>query len=69
MTAFCHDYRMEMKEQSVEEINVIKQLMVIMGQQGMREQSQDVLEVLNFVEGMQIQFSVMMDELQGEGSS
>ena len=39
--------------------------MDIMGQQGMKEQSQDFLEVLNFVAGMQVQLSVMVDELQG----
>lgn len=46
-------------------MDVIKQLMDIMGQQGMKEQSQDFLEVLNFVAGMQVQLSVMVDELQG----
>ena len=56
---------MKTKEQNVEEIDVIKQLMDIMGQQGMKEQSQDFLEVLNFVAGMQVQLSVMVDELQG----
>lgn len=56
---------METKEQNVEDMDVIKQLMDIMGQQGMNEQSQDFLEVLNFVAGMQVQLSVMVDELQG----
>ena len=56
---------METKGQNVEEMDVIKQLMDIMGQQGMKEQSQDFLEVLNFVAGMQVQLSVMVDELQG----
>jgi uncharacterized phage infection (PIP) family protein YhgE len=56
---------METKEQNVEEMDVIKQLMDIMGQQGVKEQSQDFLEVLNFVAGMQVQLSVMVDELQG----
>ena len=51
--------------QNVEDMDVIKQLMDIMGQQGMNEQSQDFLEVLNFVAGMQVQLSVMVDELQG----
>ena len=51
--------------QNVEDMDVIKQLMDIMGQQGMKEQSQDFLEVLNFVAGMQVQLSVMVDELQG----
>ena len=69
MAAFCHAqkevHRMETKEQNVEDMDVIKQLMDIMGQQGMNEQSQDFLEVLNFVAGMQVQLSVMVDELQG----
>ena len=56
---------MEIKEQNVEDMDVIKQLMDIMGQQGMKEQSQNFLEVLNFVAGMQVQLSVMVDELQG----
>lgn len=56
---------METKGQNVEDMDVIKQLMDIMGQQGMKEQSQDFLEVLNFVAGMQVQLSVMVDELQG----
>ena len=51
--------------QNVEDMDVIKQLMDIMGQQGMKEQAQDFLEVLNFVAGMQVQLSVMVDELQG----
>ena len=51
--------------QNVEDMDVIKQLMDIMGQQGMKEQSQDFLEVLNFVAGMQVRLSVMVDELQG----
>lgn len=51
--------------QNVEDMDVIKQLMDIMEQQGMNEQSQDFLEVLNFVAGMQVQLSVMVDELQG----
>lgn len=45
---------METKEQNVEDMDVIKQLMDIMGQQGMNEQSQDFLEMLNFVAGMQV---------------
>lgn len=56
---------METKGQNVEDMDVIKQLMDIMGQQGMKKQSQDFLEVLNFVAGMQVQLSVMVDELQG----
>ena len=51
--------------QNVEDMDVIKQLMDIMGQQGMKEQSQDFLDVLNFVAGMQVQLCVMVDELQG----
>ena len=57
VTAFCHAkrrFRMETKEQNVEDMDVIKQLMDIMGQQGMNEQSQDFLEMLNFVAGMQV---------------
>lgn len=50
---------------NVEDMDVIKQLMDIMSQQGMKEQSQDFLEVLQYVAGMQVQLSVMVDELQG----
>ena len=43
------------KEQNVEEMDVIKQLTEIMGQQGMGEQSQDFVEVLRYIAGMQLQ--------------
>lgn len=56
---------METKDQKVEEIDVINQLMDIMGQQGMNEQSQDFVEVLRYVAGMQLQLGAMVDELQG----
>ncbi len=56
---------MEAKDQKVEEIDAIKQLMDIMGQQGMNEQSQDFVEVLRYVAGMQLQLGVMVNELQG----
>ena len=53
------------KEQNVEEMDVIKQLTEIMGQQGMGEQSQDFVEVLRYIAGMQLQLGAMVDELQG----
>ena len=53
------------KEQNVEEMDVIKQLTEIMGQQGMGEQSQDFVEVLRYIAGMQHQLGAMVDELQG----
>ena len=46
-------------------MDVIKQLTEIMGQQGMGEQSQDFVEVLRYIAGMQLQLGAMVDELQG----
>lgn len=40
---------METKEQNIEELDVIKLLMDIMGQQGMKEQSQDFMKVLQYI--------------------
>lgn len=53
------------KEQNVEEMNAIKQFMELMGQQGMKEQSQDFVEVLRYIAGMQLQLGAMVNELQG----
>lgn len=53
------------KEQNTEEMDVMKQFMELMGQQGMKEQSQDFMEVLQYIAGMQLQLSAMVDELQG----
>ena len=53
------------KEQNTEEMDVMKQFMELMGQQDMKEQSQDFMEVLQYIAGMQLQLSAMVDELQG----
>ncbi len=53
------------KEQNVEEMDAIKQFMELMGQQGMKEQSQDFVEVLRYIAGMQLQLGAMVNELQG----
>ena len=53
------------KEQNVEEMDAIKQFMELMGQQGMKEQSQDFVEVLRYSAGMQLQLGAMVNELQG----
>ena len=52
------------KEQNTEEMDVMKQFMELLGQQGMKEQSQDFMEVLQYIAGMQLQLSAMVDELQ-----
>lgn len=53
------------KEQNTGEMDVMKQFMELLGQQGMKEQSQDFMEVLQYIAGMQLQLSAMVDELQG----
>ena len=53
------------KEQNTKEMDVMKQFMELLGQQGMKEQSQDFMEVLQYIAGMQLQLSAMVDELQG----
>lgn len=56
---------MEAKEQNIEQMDVVKQLMEILEKQSMREQSQDFMEVVQYVAGMQIQLAAMVDELHG----
>lgn len=56
---------MEAKEQNIAEMDVVKQLMEILEKQNMREQSQDFMEVVQYVAGMQVQLAVMVDELHG----
>ncbi len=56
---------MEAKEQKMEEMDVVKQLMEILEKQNMREQSQDFMEVVQYVAGMQVQLAAMVDELHG----
>lgn len=51
--------------QFTEENDVIKQFMELLNQQNMGEQSQDFMELFKYVAGMQIQLSVMVNELQG----
>ena len=53
------------KEQNTEEMDVMKQFMELLGQQGMKEQSQDFMEVLQYIAGMQLQLSAMVVEVQG----
>ena len=43
------------KGQNTEEMDVMKQFMELLGQQGMKEQSQDFMEVLQYIAGMQLQ--------------
>jgi hypothetical protein len=52
-------------KQGTEENDVIKQFMEILSQQNMGEQSQGFMEILKYVAGMQLQLSVVADELQG----
>lgn len=52
-------------KQFVEENGVLKQFMELLNQQNMGEQSQDFMELFKYVAGMQLQLSVMVDELQG----
>ena len=46
-------------------MDVVKQFLKIMEQQSMREQSQDFMEVLRYIAGMQVQLGAMVEELQG----
>ena len=48
------------KEQNTEEMDVMKQFMELLGQQGMKEQSQDFMEVLQYIAGMQLQLSAIL---------
>lgn len=50
---------------NVEENDVLKQFMELLGQQGMGEQAKDFIELFRYVAGMQIQLSVITGELQG----
>ncbi|NBH36524.1 hypothetical protein D3Z58_24180 [Clostridiaceae bacterium] len=52
-------------KQFMEENDVLKQFMELLNQQNMGEQSQDFMELFKYVAGMQLQLSVMVDELQG----
>lgn len=56
---------MEAKEQNTGETDVVKQLMELLTKQNMREQSQDFMEVVQYVAGMQEQLAVMSEELHG----
>lgn len=55
---------METASQNGQESDVIKQLMELLEQQNMKEQSQDFMELFRFAAGMQVQLSVMTEELQ-----
>lgn len=45
--------------------DALKQFMGLLNRQGMGEQSQDFMELFQYVAGMQLQLAVMTDELQG----
>lgn len=53
-----------MEQQNMEETKRMKLFIELLEQQNMREPSQDFMEVLQYIAGMQIQLSVMVDELQ-----
>ena len=52
-------------QQNIEENDALKQFMGLLNRQGMGEQSQDFMELFQYVAGMQLQLAVMTDELQG----
>lgn len=52
-------------KKGMEESDVIKQFMELLNQQNMGEQSQGFMEMFRYVAGMQLQLSVVADELQG----
>ena len=52
-------------KQVMEENDALKQLIELLNQQNMKEQSQDFMGVFWYVAGMQVQLSAMVDELQG----
>lgn len=52
-------------KKGMEESDVIKQFMELLSQQNMGEQSQGFMEMFRYVAGMQLQLSVVADELQG----
>lgn len=56
---------MEAVEQKFDEMDLVKQFLKIMEQQSMNEQSQDFMEVLQYIAGMQVQLGAMVEELQG----
>ena len=52
-------------KQGMEESNLIKQFMELLSQQDMGGQSQGFMEMFGYVAGMQLQLSMVIDELQG----
>ncbi len=52
-------------KQGMEESDMIKQFMELLSQQDMGGQSQGFMEMFEYVAGMQMQLSVVADELQG----
>lgn len=52
-------------KQGMEENDVLKQFIELLGQQNMGEQTQDLMELFKYVAGMQLQLGAMVDELQG----
>lgn len=55
---------MEVMEKT-EGFDAVNQLMIIMKDQNMKEQSEDLREVLSYIVGLQVQFGAMVNELQG----
>lgn len=52
-------------KQGIEENDVLNQLVKLLNQQNMGEQSQDFMELFRYVAGMQLQLGIMAGELQG----
>ena len=52
-------------KQVMEENDALKQLIELLNQQNMKEQSQDFMGIFWYVAGMQVQLSAMVNELQG----
>lgn len=57
--------RQTVDQQNTEENDAVKLLIELLEQQGMREPSQEFVEVLQYIAGMQLQLTAMVDELQG----
>lgn len=52
-------------KQGMEENDVLKQFIELLGQQNMGEQTQELMALFQYVAGMQLQLGAMVDELQG----
>ena len=56
-------------KQVMEENDALKQLIELLNQQNMKEQSQDFMGVFWYVAGMQVQLAAMVDDYRVSGSS